>query len=245
MKYLDYEFYTDKKSMESLLFISISGAHAYGWSTKESDLDIREVTVPRIQQLISPFFQMKTKSWTEESLNGNKKIIDIVNYPIDHFLRLLNKGNGNTLDNLFQEKLIERTEEVKDLQDIVFEHLHQRFILHQIGYAKSIWHDLSVQSRLEKYGRKKLYLQLYKTLRQGIILAKYKEIVFNVIEQQEYLSSNYILNLLSNNKMKSQQIEEELAHLTAELVSMKDSFPEHSTLDIALDYWLRELYNLK
>jgi len=114
----------DNDILNTTLFTAISGSYSFGWSKKDSDLDIRETWFPLQNELMNPFWRPRTLQWKEKCEAG---IIDFVSYPLNIYLQLLNKGNGNLLENLFQPKMYENTSLVKELQSIVRKNIHKGY----------------------------------------------------------------------------------------------------------------------
>jgi predicted nucleotidyltransferase len=174
-----FTFDIDKLFLKFSLFIVISGSHAYGWNTDASDLDVRHVFAPDIKQALSIFYKCRTKQHKEKHDEG---IIEFTTYPIQPFLGLLAKGNGNVLDNLFeatgppQPVIYADKPKVAQLQKIVLSHLHKGFLMHCTGYDIHLKKDMENETRLERYGREKLLLNRYKILLEGLILANYGEV---------------------------------------------------------------------
>ncbi|RLF03882.1 MAG: hypothetical protein DRJ60_07900 [Thermoprotei archaeon] len=246
-KYLDYKFYFDKIVFKDSLFIVVSGSHAYGWNTENSDLDLVRVFYPTVRQALSVMFRCKNNHFKDKF---NNKIVDCTEYPIQNFISLLSKGNGNVLDNLFQSSnnelcIIRQDKEVKELQKIVIDELHDGFRKHFLGYDMSLKKDLSNESRLEKYGMNKLLLSRYRLLQEGIILCEHKEVVYNLLKQMEYIDTKYCEDLL-NSYIESRKFYRykncivEIEELRQKLESLQ--LPKYSGLPYCLDTWLIDKY---
>lgn len=247
---IQYENFTlqmvNKKYVEKdCLFVCVSGSHSFGWATKNSDLDLRFVYFPKIELMISPFYKRRTQSRIENN-------IDITEYPIDHYLQLLVKGNGNAVDNLFEPKIAEQKEHVKTLQEIVKDSLHKGFIAHCLGYSCAIKKDFDIPARLDRYGVEKLLLCRYRVLLQGLNLLEgniehnlpklsnifYTEHCNDVLA--EYLASKKISEVLKEKAFtETNQLHEKLA------VEMdKTELPsfDQSLIVVRIDRWLRQQY---
>lgn len=212
-KYENFEFGIDKLAMKGMLFVAVSGAHAYGWASEDSDLDIRQVWFPDIAQAVSVFFKAKTKSWTNTNM-------DFVSYPISSYLGLLAKGNGNIIENLFQEKLYQKRKMVKELQTIVLENLHVGILKHYWGYSVSLFKDAQNKSRVKRYGIDKLLLCRYRVLLAGLILEEQHKIVYNLEEQYKYRETENCLQLLETYKNKGETPPRERTDAMIELADL-------------------------
>lgn len=235
------------------LFASISGSHAFGWNSKSSDLDIRVVNIPILPMYVDPFHKIKTTEWESWKVNN----IDAVCYPITIFLGLLAKGNGNTLDNLFEEKIFDSNKTAtKDLQDIVKNHLHKGFLYHCIGYSQCVKNDLKVEQRIIKYGYAKLLCERYRELLKGMLLCEGK-IEYNLPKMMEQIPVKFADTLLDSIKecntnwltsraavvqnaiKETNQLEEQLCDMINKS-NLQDK--ELSCIEVPLSQWIKKLY---
>lgn len=193
IKYKNFEFqFLDPE--DSVLFMAVSGAHSYGWLTPESDLDIRYVHVPPLKNVLSFYKSLNTVQWKEKT----KGVVDIASYPIQKFFRLLCKGNGNLLENLFQPHIIEKQRFVRELKRIVLQNLHIGYLKHFYGYATNLLKDMENPSRVESYGIEKLILCCYRVLLAGLILQEYKMPTYCLGEQHTLFPTMYCDSILDN-----------------------------------------------
>lgn len=185
----------DSKYKNDLLFIAVSGSHAYGWTRKDSDLDIKMVWIPKILQALSIRNRGRIKEG--ELFTSKKHKVEYTNYPLHHFLGQLAKGNGNALENLFQEKLICKDKEVKEIQELTMENLHTGFLKHYKGYSGNIIADMENPNRKEKFGETKGFLAAYRVISSGLILHRHREVIYNVRKQLEYIPMDFIEDFLN------------------------------------------------
>ncbi len=183
-------------------------------------------------------------------------MVEITDYPIQNFIGLLAKGNGNALDNLFQAEtetsIHTRTKEVNDLKQITLEYLHNGFLNHCIGYDTSLANDMANPTRLERYGPQKLALCRYKILLEGMILANHREVCYNLLDQSNFVQTKYCLPLLSDYTSGQppsdlSSIKGELDQLRAQLIGITEHTKlwvhgKESPLDQALEQWYLEYY---
>jgi len=244
----DLGAYSGKKYINSVLFASLSGSDAYGWSKEDSDIDIRLVWIPNLSQALSVRYRGNNKESKIELENGI--IVDLTKLPLYRFLGLLIKGNGNSLENLFQDKLISKDKLIKELQQLTLENLHIKFLKHFIGYYDSLKKDMNIPSRLEKYGIQKLLLNSYRVLRAGIILAEHREVVYNLDVQEEYLPAPFwnkiredYLNSKESYYLFTKHAKAKLEFLEKDLANLIKSskwYKEFPT--IVFDGWLKDYY---
>jgi predicted nucleotidyltransferase len=206
---------------------------------------LRFVFFPAIEQLISPFYKCRTQARVENN-------IDITEYPIDHYLQLLCKGNGNAVDNLFEPKIAEQKEHVKSLQEIVKDNIHQGFIAHCLGYSIHIKKDFDNPTRLEKYGVEKLLLCRYRVLLQGFNLLQGNIEhnlprllkIFDTVNCAEILESYMSDKPIEQELVKEAVTETNLLHeqLWEVLEKSELSKSEQSLLIVRLDSWVKKQY---
>jgi len=227
--------------MTDVIFIAKSGADAYGWAKKDSDLDLRLVWVPNWKLAVG--LQRK-----EKAKQIQKLALDITHYTIHHFFGLLYKGNGNCLENLFQPKIFEDTEVVKELQKLCIENLHVAYLKHWLGYSHSLQKDMEVPSRITKRGNLKPLLDCYRILQSGIILATRKEVIWNIVEQNKFTKNNSLEILtayLNNEKVSENQIKNSLVELKDMQNGLKmliDSCDWKEIRKDVFDDWLGKYY---
>lgn len=243
-KYRGFDFdLWNSNYADDLLFIAVSGAHSYGWARDDSDLDVRLVWIPDLLQALSVIHRGKTK----QSQHNN---IDLVSYPIHHFLKLLVKGNGNCLENLFQEKLHQNETLVQKLQKLTLENLHIGFLKHYLGYSNGLIKDMENPSRLQRYGKVKLLLASYRVLLAGLILARKREVIYTIQKQFWSVSTDYCIELLGFYLLKNEPYPQLLADARKEILQLqgelKKEIEESSWFkvfpSIVFDQWLLDYY---
>jgi len=250
-KYQGFEFTIDKLALKGMLFVAVSGAHAYGWARDDSDLDVRQVWFPDVAQAVSPFFKAKTLMWTTQNID--RMTYDFVSYPISEYLHLVAKGNGNIIENLFQEKVWENKQLVSELQEIVIANLHKGLLQHYLGYSLSLAKDMGNPSRIKRYGLDKLLLCRYRVLLAGLILEQKHKIVYNLEDQAKLRKTENCLPLLNQYKNKVVEITGLRSDAMNEVIDLHEELEhviENSKLPdskigapiVQLDRWLVKYY---
>lgn len=95
------------------LFVTISGSHQYGFSSHDSDIDLRGAHVLPVQEIAGLHKGPTTIEHTTEGIIP----IDIVTHDVAKFCNLLLSKNGNVLENLYSPLVVTTTlahEEVSD-----------------------------------------------------------------------------------------------------------------------------------
>lgn len=115
---------------ERPLFVAISGAHAYGTTRPDSDLDVRAVRIPTLEWAAG---MARDETGVEHRFGS----VDVQTHNLYHFLSVLLHGNATFLENLYMEKLYEAPE-LDELIRLVEQHgLSTRFAGHFFGFIGS------------------------------------------------------------------------------------------------------------
>lgn len=93
---MDWAEYVDVDQYQyPLLFLTVSGAHLYGFSSQDSDLDLRGAHITSARQVMA----LDTPRETLESMEVDKGIeLDVVTHDIRKYFRLMLNRNGYVLE---------------------------------------------------------------------------------------------------------------------------------------------------
>jgi len=187
LSYKHFEFDTKDLNIEAreILFASISGAHAYGTAKDTSDLDVRVVTRPPLKDLI----KLPTPNLQRAKEYRPEKGVDVTVINVWSFLqKLLTRGNGNFLENLFQYMIVPgekgwsrhafrwRVEFIEDLQEDVMRFgITSKFANHYKGFYKGQLADY------EKRGNNKCLLYAYRVALSGLHLVRNNEVRMSLL----------------------------------------------------------------
>src|ERR1051326_6683850 len=98
-----------------LLFVTISGAHLYGFPSPDSDFDLRGVHALPVREVVG----LRTGPETLELSNVRDGLeIDLVTHDARKFFSLLLKRNGYVLEQLYSPLVVLTTSEHEELRDI-------------------------------------------------------------------------------------------------------------------------------
>lgn len=229
-----------------LLFVTVSGAHLYGFASPDSDYDLRGVHYMPAQSVIG----LDTPRETYEVMDLDAEVeMDLVTHDARKFFLMLLKKNGYVLEQIFSPIVIQSIPEFEELRAIAktcitkYNHHHFR------SFAKGQWRDLEA---VNKPTVKKL-LYAYRPVLAGIHLMREHEIESNINTLNERFGLSYINDLVEakregTEKMEAAELdmgfhERELQRLLDELEkeSERSSLPEESGGRDALDDLLRRL----
>src|SRR5688572_32207265 len=96
-----------------LLFVTISGAHLYGFPSPDSDYDLRGVHVLPVREVVrlDPGLETVESSGVRGGLE-----IDLVTHDAKKFFGLLLRKNGYVLEQLYSPLVVRTTPEHQELK---------------------------------------------------------------------------------------------------------------------------------
>lgn len=165
------------------IFLSISGAHLYGFKSFNSDLDIRGVHLPQLSEILRYF---NTTDTLEKSFIDNKiwpEEIDLVSHSLIKFLYLLTKKpNGYILEQIFSPLIIHSTPLHKKLQELAKLTITKELHYHYNGFFQN-------QTKLLTNQKKEIKLCLYqiRIICTAVFLARTGKINANLSECNNHI----------------------------------------------------------
>lgn len=170
------------------LFVTISGAHLYGFASADSDFDLRGVHVLPAEDVLGLEARRET---IEESCDEEGLEIDLVSHDAAKFFSLMLKRNGYVLEQLFSPLVLLTTPEHEELKALGKRCITRHHVHHYLGFT-------ATQRRLfEKDRRLKPMLYTYRVLLTGIHLMRSGEVEANLERLNEVFRLPYIGELLA------------------------------------------------
>jgi uncharacterized protein len=186
------------------MFVTISGAHLYGFPSPDSDYDLRGVHVLPLKNVLG----LDVADETVESSGVRDGLeIDLVTHDAKKFFGLLLKKNGYVLEQLYSPLVVRATPEHEELKSIARGCVTRHHAHHYFGFAETQWKLFEKESPR----RVKPLLYVYRVLLTGIYLMRTGEVQADL----ETLNDSFRLPYVPN------------------LVARKLAGPEQSTLDDA------------
>ena len=205
----------DKK----FIFVTVSGAHLYGFDSFNSDLDLRGVHIPDVAESLRYSTKKDTfeAMWDSHAVFSNE--IDIVSHSLLKFLHLLTKSpNGYLLEQVFSPLIVNTTQMHNKLKELAKLCITKELKHHFNGFYKN-------QERIMRGDKKQIKLALY----QARIIAVSAYIASTSTINSNLLEVNNELNIFDNQKLL------ELVQLKKQ--GEKNNFPD----DSIKKYWVDEL----
>lgn len=171
-----------------LLFVTISGAHLYGFPSHDSDYDLRGVHILPLRDVIG----LKTP---DNNIDRTQMIdgleIDLVTDDIKPFFLLLLKKSGNIIERIMSPLVLQTTPEHEELKAILPQTLTLHHAHHYFGFSRRKWGDFN-----ERPSAKAL-LYTYRTLLTGIHLMRTGEVEANLINLNAIYRLPYVPDLIA------------------------------------------------
>jgi hypothetical protein len=162
-----------------LIFVTISGAHLYGFPSPDSDYDLRGVHVLPIEQIVG----LASAAETIESAGFQDGLeIDLVTHDARKFFSLMLKKNGYVLEQLYSPLIVHSTSEHEELKQIGRGCITRHHAHHYFGFAETQWKLFEKGSPR----RVKPLLYVYRVLLTGIHLMRTGEVESNLAKMVEW-----------------------------------------------------------
>ncbi|WP_198653720.1 nucleotidyltransferase domain-containing protein [Actinocorallia populi] len=153
------------------VFVTVSGAHLYGFPSRDSDLDLRGVHLLPPEEVVGLVQGPETLTWMSQD-----RQTDLVTHDLLKFCRLLRKRNGYVLEQLLSPLVRETTPVHEELIALAPRLLTSHHAHHYLGFARTQW-------RLhEKTGELKPLLYTFRVLLTGIHLMRTGEVLCDLNE---------------------------------------------------------------
>ncbi|MDC0768802.1 nucleotidyltransferase domain-containing protein [Streptomyces sp. HD] len=152
---------------DPVLFATVSGAHLYGFPSRDSDVDLRGVHLLPTADLVGLREPDETRSrmWVRDGVE-----MDLVTHDLRKFVRLMLRRNGYVLEQLLSPLVVHTTDSHRELADLAPGVLTGHHAHHYRGFAQTQWR------LFEKTGELKPLLYTFRVLLTGIHLMRSGEV---------------------------------------------------------------------
>lgn len=162
-----------------LLFVTVSGAHLYGFASADSDWDLRGVHLLPLANLLGLETRDETVS-REEVRDGAE--IDLVTHDARKFFGLLLKKNGYVLEQVLSPLVVHATPGFDELRELARACVTRHHAHHYKGFALNQWKLFE----RERPRRVKPLLYCYRVLLTGIHLLRTGEVEANLVTLNDH-----------------------------------------------------------
>jgi uncharacterized protein len=150
---------------EQPIFTCLSGAHMYGFNSKDSDFDIRGTYSVNLLAVLNAELVPRNEI-REESLIHEGYEIDVVKQELRNYCSLLMKGDTNAMEQLYSPCLFYTSDNHWTLKHLakgyVTKSIHRKYL----GFAQSQWKTYQQTKQVKKL------LYTFRTLLTGIHLMR-------------------------------------------------------------------------
>jgi uncharacterized protein len=173
-----------------LVFVTISGAHLYGFASADSDYDVRGCHILPLDNAVGLDPGPET---IELSRNHQGLDIDLVTHDARKFFRLLLKKNGYVLEQLYSPLVVHAAPEHAELKCIARFCLTRQHNHHYRGFAETQWRLFEK----EQPRRVKPLLYVYRVLLTGIHLMRTGKVEANLLVLNEEGRLGHVHDLIA------------------------------------------------
>ncbi len=172
-----------------LLFVTMSGAHLYGFASPDSDYDLRGAHVAALERVVS----LRPPRETHDLLDRDAPIeVDLVTHDLSKFIRLLLNKNGYVLEQVRSPLVIRGDAAFDELRDLALRCLTRFHHYHFDSFARNQWHQVAGPSHATVKG----LLYTYRPLLAGIHLMTERCVESNLRTLNERFRLSYIDELI-------------------------------------------------
>ncbi|HEX6778596.1 MAG TPA: nucleotidyltransferase domain-containing protein [Ktedonobacterales bacterium] len=172
------------------LFVTISGAHLYGFPSPDSDYDLRGAHILPVREVIGLEPGRETIE-VAEVRDGLE--IDLVTHDLKKFFGLLLKRNGYVLEQVCSPLVVQSAPEYEELRALARQCITRHHSHHYFGFAETQWGLFEK----EQPHRVKPLLYVYRVLLTGIRLMRTGEVEANLVRLQEVFQLSYLPDLIA------------------------------------------------
>ena len=179
-----------------LVFVTVSGAHLYGFPSADSDFDLRGTHVTPLKRLVGLRDERET---VERKAERAGLEIETVTHDIRKYFRLMIKHNGYVLEQLYSPLILCSSDEHEELKELARGCITRGHAKHYLGFAQN---ELAL---LDKRPTLKRVLYLYRVLLTGIHLMRTGDVEANLDRLNESFRLPQVTELISKKRNASEQ----------------------------------------
>jgi predicted nucleotidyltransferase len=172
------------------VFVTISGAHLYGFPSPDSDYDLRGVHVLPLREVVGLEAGRET---VEVSGMRSGVDVDLVTHDARKFFALMLKKNGYVLEQLFSPLIVRTSAAHEELKALGRRCVTRHHTHHYFGFAETQWKLFNK----ENPRRVKPLLYVYRVLLTGIHLMRCGEIEANLLTLNQSFRLAHVNDLVA------------------------------------------------
>ncbi len=228
------------------LFVTISGAHLYGFASPDSDYDLRGSHLLPLSDVVG--LRPPRETYEREEVRDGIEF-DIVSHEARKFFALLLKSSGYALEQVASPLIVASSPAHEELRAIALANLNRRYARHYHGFATNQWRLF----QKENPPRVKPLLYVFRVLLTGIHLLQRGELEADLNVLNERFRVPRVDELIAQKRATQEQttlsdadmsfLEREFERLRALLIDAEANthLPAENGAFDALDDLLRRL----
>ncbi|REE95296.1 nucleotidyltransferase domain-containing protein [Thermomonospora umbrina] len=178
-------------------FLTISGAHLYGFPSVDSDVDVRGVHLLPLEEVVGlrTGTETVTAMWNEgDESDGMDVEVDVVTHDVAKFCRMLLTRNGYVLEQLTSPLVVATSPVHEEMLALVPDLVTRNHAHHYLGFARNQW------SLYEKSGMLKPLLYTFRVLLTGLHLMRTGEVEADLRVLAPRYGPDYLPDLIEAKK---------------------------------------------
>ncbi len=179
------------------LFVTVSGAHLYGFPSADSDVDLRGCHKLPLAEVVGLDMPRETIE-PEFDMAGTE--VELVSHDVGKYLRLLVRNNGYVLEQIFSPIVVLEQAFLDELRPIARRCITRHHYHHYRGFY-------GTQRKLiekEEPKRAKPVLYAYRVLMTGIHLLRTGEVEANLLRLNEHFRFGFLDELVAQKQTGEQ-----------------------------------------
>ncbi|MFB7181678.1 DNA polymerase beta superfamily protein [Streptomyces sp. NPDC056257] len=224
---------------DPLLFATVSGAHLYGFPSRDSDIDLRGAHLLPAQALLGlrEPEETRTRMWDRDDVE-----MDLVTHDLRKFVRLMLNRNGYVLEQLLSPLVVHTTPAHEELIALAPGVLTSHHAHHYRGFANTQWRLFEKAAELKPllYAFRALLTGVH-LMRSGTVQAHLPTLLAEVPEAPPYLAALIEAKVAAEHggyegpALEGVRADFEALHAVLDTAQSASALPEHASAYEALD----------
>ena len=199
------------------LFVSVSGAHLYGFPSADSDVDLRGAHVLPLESVVGVHPERETH---ERSGSDGGVRVDLQSHDIGKYMRLLVARNGYVLEQILSPIVVLSAPGFDELQALARTTITRTLYHHYRGYARGRWKSFTA----EEPKRVKSLLYVYRVILTGLHLLETGEMEANLPRLAASRGLDFVHELIERKRVgEATTLDRDDLERNAQRVSMLES----------------------
>ena len=183
------------------LFVTISGAHLYGFPSPDSDVDLRGAYVLPLRAVLG--LDAPEETITRQFERDGREM-DLVTHDVARFLALLLKKSGNVLEQIYSPLVVQGGEDFEELRVLARGAITRHVYHHYAGFARNKIQEFEAESP----HRVKTLLYVFRVLLTGIWLLQTGEVEANLLHLNRTFRLPFIPDLIAQKTKERAALDE-------------------------------------